>query len=106
MALDRSRLHGLAGLWLAALVSVMASAARAAETAAVPPTGQAKGEEIDAEMLRDLDLLSSPDYAREREIAKRMSFLERMRALRALPWGNNQPPPAGATPPAGPAKAR
>ena len=106
MALERSRLHGLAGLWLAALVSVMASAAPAAETGAASAAGQAKGEAIDAEMLRDLEILSSPEYARDREIAKLLSFLERMRALQALPAATNQPQPAGATPPAVPAKAR
>ena len=98
--------RGLAGLSLAALVSVAPVAACAAEAGAAPAVPQAKSEEIDAEMLRDLELLSSPDYARDREIAKRMGFLERMRALQALPWGNNQPPPTGPTPPAGPAKAR
>jgi hypothetical protein len=32
-------------------------------------------------MLRDLDLLSSPDYTRDREVARRMGFLERLRLL-------------------------
>ncbi|MEX2221698.1 MAG: hypothetical protein WEG40_07865 [Candidatus Rokuibacteriota bacterium] len=32
-------------------------------------------------MLRDLDLLESPDYARDREVARRMGFLERLRML-------------------------
>jgi hypothetical protein len=32
-------------------------------------------------MLRDLDLLSSPDYARDREVARRMGFFERLRML-------------------------
>lgn len=98
--------RGLAGLSLAALVSVTPAAACAAEAGAAPAGAQAKSEEIDAEMLRDLELLSSPDYARDREIAKRLSFLERMRALQALPWANSQPQPAAPTPPAGPAKAR
>ena len=98
--------RGLAGLSLAALVSVTPAAACAAEAGAAPAVPQAMSEEIDAEMLRDLELLSIPNYTRDREIAKRMSFLERMRALQALPWGNNQPPPTGPTPPAGPAKAR
>ncbi len=38
-------------------------------------------EAVDAEMLRDLDLLSSPDYARDREVARRMGFFERLRML-------------------------
>ncbi len=38
-------------------------------------------ETVDAEMLRDLDLLSSPDYARDREVARRMGFFERLRML-------------------------
>ena len=106
MAFDRRWQRGLAGLSLAALVSVTPVAACAAEGGAAPAVAQAKSEEIDAEMLRDLELLSSPDYARDREIAKRMSFFERTRPLQALQWGNNQPPPTGPTPPAGPAKAR
>ena len=106
MTLERCWHRGLAVLSLAALVNVAPEAARAAGAGAASTAPQAKTEEIDAEMLRDLELLSSPDYARDREIAKRMSFFERMRALQALPWGNNQPPPTGAMPPAGPAKAR
>jgi hypothetical protein len=106
MSFDRSWPHGLAGLSMATLLSLTPAAARAGDTGAAPAVSQAKGEEIDAEMLRDLELLSNPDYARDREIAKRMSFLERMRALQALPWANNQPPPAGTPSPAGPAKAR
>jgi hypothetical protein len=38
-------------------------------------------EPVDVEMLRDLDLLSSPDYARDREVARRMGFFERLRML-------------------------
>lgn len=38
-------------------------------------------EAVDAEMLRDLDLLSSPDYAQDREVARRMGLLERWRML-------------------------
>jgi hypothetical protein len=32
-------------------------------------------------MLRDLDLLLSPEFAREREMSLRMPFLERLRLL-------------------------
>ena len=46
------------------------------------PGGRAGAPEaVDAEMLRDLDLLSSPDYARDREVARRMGFFERLRML-------------------------
>ena len=98
--------RGLGALSLVALVSVPPSAPGAAEAGAAPARTQAKGEEIDAEMLRDLELLSSPDHARDREIARRMNFLERMRLLQALPRPDNQLQPAGTAPPTGPAKAR
>jgi hypothetical protein len=32
-------------------------------------------------MLRDLDVLSSPDYARDREVTRRMGLFERLRLL-------------------------
>jgi len=97
----------MAGLSLAALLSLAPAAARAAEPAGgqagqAGQTGQAKREEIDAEVLRDLEVLNNPDYARDREIAKRLSFYERMRMLDR--WMSNRPAPEGATPPAAPAK--
>ncbi|HEY7041406.1 MAG TPA: hypothetical protein VID28_21235 [Methylomirabilota bacterium] len=49
----------------------------AAEPAPTKPTGPG----VDAEMLRDLDLLSSPDYARDREVARRMGLFERLRMI-------------------------
>ncbi|HXA95394.1 MAG TPA: hypothetical protein VN323_07535 [Candidatus Dormibacteraeota bacterium] len=52
----------------------------AAEGGAAPPRAGSP-EAVDAEMLRDLDLLSSPDYQREREVARRMGFFQRMRML-------------------------
>ena len=62
---------------LAALALVGASEAAAAERG-----GRAGAPEaVDAEMLRDLDLLSSPDYARDREVARRMGLFERLRML-------------------------
>jgi hypothetical protein len=62
---------------LAALALVGASEAGADERG-----GRAGAPEaVDAEMLRDLDLLSSPDYARDREVARRMGFFERLRML-------------------------
>lgn len=62
---------------LAALALAGVSAAGAAERG-----GRAGAPEaVDAEMLRDLDLLSSPDYARDREVARRMGFFERLRML-------------------------
>jgi hypothetical protein len=53
-------------------------------------------------MLRDLDVLNNPNYARDREIAKRLSFFERMRMLDQM--RSNRPAREGATPPAEPAK--
>ena len=106
MSFDRCQHRGLAGLSLAALLSVAPAASRAAEAPAVAATTQTKGDEVDAEMLRDLEVVGNPNYARDRELAKRMSFLERMRMLQALPWVSNQPPPGGATLPAGPVRSR
>jgi hypothetical protein len=94
-----------AGLWLAALMSLAPTGAEAADA---PRTGSAaptKGEEVDAELLRDLEVLNSANYARDREIAKRMSLLERMRMLQTLPDGYNQQAD-GAMRPGAPAKGR
>ena len=62
---------------LAALALAGGSAASAAERGGRAGTPEA----VDAEMLRDLDLLSSPDYARDREVARRMGLFERLRML-------------------------
>ena len=104
MALDRFGGRGLARLSLAALLSLVPLAARAAEAPAALCTSQAKSDEIDAEMLRDLEVLNNPNYARDREIAKRLSFFERMRVLDQLT--NNRPARDGAMTPAAPAKGR
>ena len=52
-----------------------------ASEAQAPARRAGASEAVDAEMLRDLDLLTSPDYARDREVARRMGFLERLRML-------------------------
>jgi hypothetical protein len=101
MTLDRFGRRGLAGLSLAVLLSLAPAGARAAEPAA-PRSEQAQSEEIDAEMLRDLEVLNNPNYARDREIAKRLSFFERMRMLDQM--RNNRAARDGATTPAEPAK--
>ena len=66
------------GLAVLALAGV--SEASATERGALGGRAGAS-ETVDAEMLRDLDLLSSPDYARDREVARRMGFFERLRML-------------------------
>jgi len=104
MPLDRSGHRDLARLSLAALLSLAPAAARAAKVPTAPLTAQAKSDEIDAEMLRDLEVLNNPNYARDREIAKRLSFFERMRMLDQMT--SNRPAREGATPPAEPAKGR
>ena len=106
MTFDQCRRRGRAGLWLVALVSLAPTGAEAAEA---PRTGSAaptQGEEVDAELLRDLEVLNSANYARDREIARRMSLLERMRLLQTLPGGNSQQQADGAMPPGAPAKGR
>jgi len=110
MPFDRSGDRRMAGISLVALLSLVPAGARAAEplgsqsgqSGQAGQTGQAKGEEIDAEVLRDLEVLDNPNYARDREIAKRLSFYERMRMLDR--WLSNRPAPEGTTPPAAPAK--
>lgn len=102
MTLDRLGRRGLARLSLAALLSLVPATARAAEAPAAPRSVQAKSEEIDAEMLRDLEVLNNPNYARDREIAKRLNFFERMRMLDQMT--SNRPARNGATTPAEPAK--
>jgi hypothetical protein len=110
MTFDRSGDRRMAGISLVALLSLVPAGARAAEplgtqsgqSGQAGQTGQAKGEEIDAEVLRDLEVLDNPNYARDREIAKRLSFYERMRMLDR--WLSNRPAPEGAIPPAAPAK--
>jgi hypothetical protein len=95
MPLDHSGRRDLARLSLAALLSLVPASA-------APRTPQAKSDEIDAEMLRDLEVLNNPNYARDREIAKRLTFFERMRILDQMT--NNRPARERATTPAEPAK--
>jgi len=102
MTLDRFRRRGLARRSLPALLSLAPAAAYAAEAPAAPRSAQARTEQIDAEMLRDLEVLNNPNYARDREIAKRLSFFERMRMLDQMT--SNRPAREGATTPAEPAK--
>jgi hypothetical protein len=106
MTLDRSGGRGLARLSLAVLLSLAPPAAPAAEAPRKAAPAQTKGEEIDADMLRDLEVLNNANYARDREIAKRMSLFERLRVLQGLPSASSQPRPEGATPPAASAKGR
>ena len=73
----------------------------AGEADATEPAGRAGASEaVDAEMLRDLDLLSSPDYARDREVARRMGFFERLRMLenQLAPEATSRPGPASSFP--------
>ena len=86
---------------LAALALAGVSEASAAE-----PGGRAGGPEaVDAEMLRDLELLSSPDYARDREVARRMGLLERLRMLENQRAQEAASGPESAPSPAPPARS-
>ncbi|HEX9747862.1 MAG TPA: hypothetical protein VGB86_05585 [Methylomirabilota bacterium] len=68
--------------WIWPVGLAMLALAGASEAIATERGGRAGAPEaVDAEMLRDLDLLSSPDYARDREVARRMRFFERLRML-------------------------
>ena len=102
MALDRSGRRDLVRLSLAALLSLVPEAAGAAEAPAAARSAQTRSDEIDAEMLRDLEVLNNPNFARDREIAKRLNFFERMRVLDQMT--TNRPARDGATAPTEPAK--
>jgi len=105
MPFERLGDRRMAGLSLAALLALSPAVARAAEPAAAQggkTSGQVKGDEVDAEVLRDLEVLNNPNYARDREIGKRLSFYERMRMLDR--WLSNRPAPEGTPVPAEPAK--
>jgi len=106
MTFDPSARRSRAGLWLAALMSLAPAGAEAAEAPRTGSTVPDKGEEVDAELLRDLEVLNNANYARDREIAKRMSFFERMRMLQTLPGANSQPQANGATLPGASARGR
>ena len=106
MTFDPCRHRGRAGLWLAALMSLAPAGAEAADAPRTGANAATKGEEVDAELLRDLEVLNNTNYARDREIAKRMSFFERMRMLQTLPGTNNQPQTDGATSPGASVKGR
>ncbi len=98
-----------APLALALLALSGATVAAAAESGAPRPRADAN-DTVDAEMLRDLDLLESPDYGRDREVARRMGLVERMRLLdfqraqeaSSAPLNGDGPPPPP-PPPARPA---
>lgn len=92
-------------IWPVGLAVLALAGASDAQT---PARGGAGGAEaVDAEMLRDLDLLSSPDYARDREVARRMGFLERLRMLERerAEEAASGPGPASSPPPPPPARS-
>ena len=111
---DRTGERRIAGLSLAALLSLTPAVARAGQPVGAPAgqggqsgqpsqSGQGKGDEVDAEMLRDLEVLNNPNYARDQEIGKRLTFYERMRMLDR--WLSNRPAPeTDPNAPAAPAK--
>jgi hypothetical protein len=73
----------MAWVWPAGLAVLTLAGASGAGTAerSAPGGGAGGTETVDAEMLRDLELLESPDYARTREMEGRTPFLERLRML-------------------------
>ena len=81
-----------------ALIVLAATPARAADPAPV-----------DAEMLRDLDVVGSPTYARDRELARKLRLVEQMRMLEDLRQIEAEAPPQPMAPtrvPAAPAAPR
>ena len=91
---------------LAALLGLASAAHAADQKPPPPPPTPAQSDGVDAELLRDLEVLNNPDYARDREIAKRMSLYDRLRALEAMRGDNNQQPVTGATQPVRPGSGR
>ena len=76
--------------------------------AATPARG-ADPVPLEAEMLRDLDVVDSPTYARDRELAGKLRLVERMRMLEDLRRIEAQapfPPVTPTTVPAAPAAPR
>ncbi len=73
----------MAWVWPAGLAFLALAGASGAGATERGAAGGRAGtpEAVDAEMLRDLDLLESPEYARDREVARRMGFFERLRML-------------------------
>jgi hypothetical protein len=82
------------------MVLLTATAARGAE----PPQGS-----LDAELLRDLDLLGNTNNARDRELGRKLGLIERMRMLESLRQLETDPAaitqPAVTPPPSPPASA-
>jgi hypothetical protein len=81
-----------------ALIVLAATPARGADPVA-----------LDAEMLRDLDVVDSPTYARDRELARKLRLVERMRMLEGLRNIEAEapfPPVTPTTAPAAPAAPR
>ena len=69
-------------VWIWPVGLAVLALAGASEAEAAEPSGRAGAPDaVDSEMLRDLDLLSSPDYASDREVALRMGLLDRLRML-------------------------
>ncbi|OGL16846.1 MAG: hypothetical protein A3K12_03835 [Candidatus Rokubacteria bacterium RIFCSPLOWO2_12_FULL_71_19] len=93
---------GLGGSRLAALLLALLGLIPAGRGAGAQPA-PAPAERLEAEMLRDLDVLNSGDYARDREVGKRLRLLERLRILEALRFLESPPPPAAPTGSAQPA---
>ena len=60
---------------------------------AAPPARAADPAPLDAEMLRDLDVVSSPTYARDRELTRKLRMVERMRMLEQLRQVEAEAPP-------------
>ena len=71
------------GVLALVLILFAASAVRAAEA----PRGA-----LDAEMLRELDMLSSPSYPRDRELGRKLGLVERLRMLERLRQVEIEPP--------------
>ena len=80
-----TRRWGILALFACGLVGVAAgSRVRAAEP---------KGDAVEAEMLKDLDLFRETNMAQQREFLGRMRILERLQLLESLRFLESTPPP-------------
>ena len=75
-------------MWMLIAAALLLAGGVQPVAAAEAPTGSAQSprekDEVDAEILRDLDVLVSPDFGALRAMARRLPLFERLRLLETL----------------------
>jgi len=69
---------------IASVLLALLAPAEVARAADLPAAKGTTGERVDAAILRDLDVLASPDYLRDRDVSGRIAVVERLRLLEML----------------------